>query len=397
MAHVGLLAWAFLGGAFQSEPLPFEVQEVTVITTEEYAALTGVSQTPDVSDDSAALGQPAPDPVPETPSVPEPTPEPVQPEAAPAPVPDPDPLPDPVPDPVPSVPEPPAEVAETPVQPDPQPDPEPVPEAVLITQSPRPKPRPVERVAPEPVAAPPPDAAPDVETTPAAVPDAGAETPQEQQDATAPEEANDQTVTEADETAALAPVQSVRPPVRPTRPTRPVAEATETAANTEEVTEAANEADAPTTEEASQAAEATTDEAPDTTAAVNAALAEALLGGGSEPAPAAPSGPPLTSGETDALRVSVSKCWNVGSLSSAAMATTVVVGVEMSQDGKPVVSSIRMISSDGGTQDAARQAFETARRAIIRCGASGYDLPTEKYDHWREIEMTFNPERMRIR
>ena len=44
-----------------------------------------------------------------------------------------------------------------------------------------------------------------------------------------------------------------------------------------------------------------------------------------------------------------------------------------------------------------KQAFEAARRAIIRCGSSGFDLPAEKYGHWRDIEMTFNPERMRIR
>ena len=45
----------------------------------------------------------------------------------------------------------------------------------------------------------------------------------------------------------------------------------------------------------------------------------------------------------------------------------------------------------------ARQAFEAARRAIIRCGAQGFDLPREKYDHWRDIEMVFNPEKMRIK
>ncbi|MEM6478789.1 MAG: energy transducer TonB, partial [Pseudomonadota bacterium] len=42
-------------------------------------------------------------------------------------------------------------------------------------------------------------------------------------------------------------------------------------------------------------------------------------------------------------------------------------------------------------------AFEAARRAIIRCGAKGFDLPSEKYDQWKEIEMTFNPEQMRTR
>lgn len=45
----------------------------------------------------------------------------------------------------------------------------------------------------------------------------------------------------------------------------------------------------------------------------------------------------------------------------------------------------------------ATQAFEAARRAILRCGATGYDLPAEKYGQWRDIEMTFNPEKMRIK
>ena len=39
---------------------------------------------------------------------------------------------------------------------------------------------------------------------------------------------------------------------------------------------------------------------------------------------------------------------------------------------------------------------QAARRAILRCQKGGYNLPVEKYEHWREIEMTFNPEKMRI-
>ena len=54
-----------------------------------------------------------------------------------------------------------------------------------------------------------------------------------------------------------------------------------------------------------------------------------------------------------------------------------------------------MIDFTGGSSDAARRAFAAARRAIIRCGRDGYDLPAEKYDRWRSIEMTFNPEKMR--
>ena len=88
-------------------------------------------------------------------------------------------------------------------------------------------------------------------------------------------------------------------------------------------------------------------------------------------------------------------CWNVGSLSTEAMQTTVVVAVDMTPDGKPEIGSIRMLSFSGGSEAAARRAYETARRAIIRCGATGYNLPSEKYEQWREIEMTFNPENMR--
>ncbi|TNF59642.1 MAG: energy transducer TonB, partial [Rhodobacteraceae bacterium] len=115
------------------------------------------------------------------------------------------------------------------------------------------------------------------------------------------------------------------------------------------------------------------------------------------PSPAAPSGPPLSAGEKDALRVAVSSCWNVGSLSTEALGTTVVVTVTMTEDARPVNASIRMTGFSGGSEGAARQAFEAARRAIIRCGANGFALPVEKFDQWREIEMTFNPESMRIR
>jgi len=173
-------------------------------------------------------------------------------------------------------------------------------------------------------------------------------------------------VTEAEENdvANAAPAQSIRPRNRPTRP-----EPTETA-----------EPAAPETDNS----------------AVNDALAEALGESGTSSSDA-PQGPPLTAGEKDALRVAVQNCWNVGSLSSEALRTTVVVAVEMAENGKPVTSSIQMLSASGGSGAAAKQAFEAARRAIIRCGSGGFDLPVEKYDHWRDIEMTFNPERMRIK
>jgi hypothetical protein len=109
---------------------------------------------------------------------------------------------------------------------------------------------------------------------------------------------------------------------------------------------------------------------------------------------AAPSGPPLSAGERDALRVAVAQCWNIGSLSTEALGTTVVIAVKMNQNGTPVAETIRMLSSSGGSNAAAQRVFDSARRAIIRCGARGYDLPQEKFSQWQNIEMTFDPRKM---
>jgi hypothetical protein len=126
----------------------------------------------------------------------------------------------------------------------------------------------------------------------------------------------------------------------------------------------------------------------------SAALAEALGGAPETPAPA---GPPLTQGERDGLRVSVSRCWNLGALSTEALRTRVTIYMQMNEDGTPRLDTIRMVGFDGGPRAAADQAFEAGRRAIFQCGRDGYDLPPEKYAQWREIEMTFDPSEMRMR
>ncbi|MDO7707324.1 MAG: energy transducer TonB, partial [Loktanella sp.] len=42
-------------------------------------------------------------------------------------------------------------------------------------------------------------------------------------------------------------------------------------------------------------------------------------------------------------------------------------------------------------------AFQAARRAILRCQSGGYQLPADKYDQWKEVEITFDPSGMRLR
>jgi hypothetical protein len=84
---------------------------------------------------------------------------------------------------------------------------------------------------------------------------------------------------------------------------------------------------------------------------------------------------------------------------SQAANVTVVVGFDMQPDGRPVDGSVRLLDATGGTGAAVDAAYAAARRAILRCAAQqgGFDLPADKYDQWKRIEMTFNPEQMRTR
>ncbi|MDW4499506.1 energy transducer TonB [Sulfitobacter sp. D35] len=370
--HLALLGWALFGNVFAAEPLPFEMTDVSIISGEEYAALVAGQRAPDSTTDVEQPSAPEQtEDAPEVDSAPDPetvlrppqrtdAPEPA--ETPPEQLPEPPPQAD-VSEAAPELPEPPSDLSV------------PVPD---VAESPTP--RAADRVAPEPVAQPEPDAAPDPVEQEAVTPDAGGETEtREAQEATAPEEAATEIVTEA-EKPARAPDQSPRPPARRPEPAPQVAETPEPEPEPAETPQETVEAPA----------EDTTEDA------VADALAEALSQQPSS-APSAPSGPPMTAGEKESLRVAVSNCWNVGSLSSDALKTTVVVSVAMNQDATPITGSIRMLSQSGGTDASARQAFEAARRAIIRCGAKGFALPPEKYGHWQEIEMTFNPERMRVK
>ncbi len=358
IAHVSLISWALFGGTFRSEPLPMAVQDVTVISAEQFDALNARRGAPEVPAEPETLAEP--DAPVEEATVPAPEPEDQpRPEPNTPPEPEPEPLPETVE--IPSEPEIPEQV---PVLE--QPDTEIA--ALPVPPGPEAQPNPADKVAPDPIAPPPPDAKPDdVETPPVSL-DEGAEIQQEQQDQTAPEEAAPEIVTEAEEVDDPAPRTSPRPRVRPNRP------------------EPQPEPEVAETPEPEPEAPATNDQT-----AINDALAEAL-GNGTEP-----TGPPLTSGEKDAMRVAVSKCWNVGSLSTDALNVVVVVGFSMTQDGKVVGNSVSLLDSTGGSAAAANQAFQTARRAILRCGAKGYDLPADKYAQWKDIEITFNPERMRIK
>ena len=101
--------------------------------------------------------------------------------------------------------------------------------------------------------------------------------------------------------------------------------------------------------------------------------------------------PVLTSGEHDALRLSVQRCWNVGALSTEALNTVVTVSFNVKAEGTVDPASIVMGESTGASGAAIRQSYEAARRALLRCGVDGLGVPSGEY------ELTFSPESVRIR
>ncbi|MFG6590564.1 energy transducer TonB [Sulfitobacter sp. 1A12157] len=375
--HLGLIGWLLFGNIFTSEPEPVEMTEVSVISAAEYDALVAAQQPPASATEVAQPALPAPsEEAPEVTAEPDTQieqPEPVQTETPPEDLP--------------------PEVTELELPPQTEVDDtapemnEPIGDtAVLVPEiAPEARPREAPRVAPEPVAPPEPEARPDLDEQPAVTPEPEAEpevvVEEEPQEAQTPEDTTTEIVTEADK----APAASPRPPGRRPSPPPPV-----------EVAEAPEETPAETARPDPKPAPEPVDE-PATSSSTDDAIADALsevLGQPEAEAPA-PSGPPLSSGERESLRVAVSACWNIGALSTEAARTTVVVGMQMNQDGTPVASSIRLLSASGGSDTAARQAFEAAKRAVIRCGSRGYDLPQEKYSQWQDIEMTFDPMRSR--
>jgi len=358
--HAALILWLLAGWGLESEPLDMQVTEVSMISGDAFEAMLRAGA-PDAPVEEVAA-PPQPDIAPEEPPAPDEENAPQVPET-PAPVDVPDPETPPAP---PEMDTPEAEVTDTvPELPQVSSAPAPPPSTEL-GESQRPVPRPSERIAPEPVAPPEPDAQVDDQVAEATSDAPAEETSETEVDqSTAPEEAAPEIVTEA-ETPAGAPEVSLRPQARPSRPAPQPAET-------------ADAESAPADPVAEALAETVADPAPQPTAGI--------VGG--ELSDAA---------KTGFLR-QIGRCWNVGSASTGAMRTKVTVAFSMTQEGRVDGGSVRMIGFEGGSQSDADTAYGIARRALLRCqnetDGAGYDLPSDKYEQWRNVELTFNPENMR--
>ncbi|KAG1713648.1 hypothetical protein GQR58_002116 [Nymphon striatum] len=344
-----------------AEPLPFEVTEVSVVSGAEFAALTQGVQPDLPPNDPAEIEQPVIDETPPAPTVETPPEVPDAPTAVEPPAPE---TPPAAPDltvPETVVTDAPPDVPDTPTIVAPPP-------SVELGQSIRPVPRPAPRVAPEIVAPPPPDAtvAPDVAQAATDQTDVPVEEETDVADeTTAPEIAADQIVTEAED-PSFAPEISSRPQTRPQR---------------------------------TAVAQTPTEDAVDPVAAALAAA-----GAADTPAPTPNpglSGGELSDGQKADLRREIRNCWSVGSASTAALNTTVVVEWTMNPNGSIDGSSFELVSFSGGARADAEVAYRMARSAIARCqndsGRNGYSLPSEQFSEPQRLRLAFDPSEMRLR
>ncbi|WP_417279871.1 energy transducer TonB [Celeribacter sp.] len=380
--HLGLIAYMLFGGLFlrPERPEDVSVQEVALISESEFAAMVERSTAPENFDNAPQLQAPRTEAAPDV----SPTEE-ASPESTPPVTPPPD-APDAPPEPQTSV-TPPVEVTPTPPMPQAEPEISLEDPGANMPDIPdqRPTPRPVPRISDQVVTAPEPQ--PEISEAPVEAANQDSESPEvveEPVEEAAPQETTTEIVTEAERPSGM--TSSPRPKSRP--------------ANLAAQAEAAREPEPQqqSQEQPREQPQQAQQDNSDAVAEAAAAAAAALAAESATPAaPERPTGPPLTSGEREGMRVAVSQCWNVGAMSTEAMRTTITVGVQMNEDGTPQNGSIKLLSHSGGSEAGASAAFEVARRAIIRCGASGFPLPVEKYAHWRNIEMTFDPEQMRYK
>ncbi len=105
--------------------------------------------------------------------------------------------------------------------------------------------------------------------------------------------------------------------------------------------------------------------------------------------------PSLDPGDVERLRSALRRCWNVRALGEEARRITVTLRVRFSPDGRIDPNAISLVGISPGSDRAQRTAYETAKRAVIFC-QNDFDLPADRYEAWREMEITFDLARMGI-
>lgn len=102
---------------------------------------------------------------------------------------------------------------------------------------------------------------------------------------------------------------------------------------------------------------------------------------------------PLTISEIDLVRQQLARCWNLPAGAKDADDLVIEIRTIMNPDG--TVREARIQNQNRMQSDPFfRAAAESALRAVLNPRCSPLKLPTEKYDEWRTMTLTFNPKEM---
>ncbi len=112
-------------------------------------------------------------------------------------------------------------------------------------------------------------------------------------------------------------------------------------------------------------------------------------------APKAPEASPevaeLTISEIDSFRAQMRRCWSFPS--GARDGSDLIVEISLSLSSTGAVSRGPVITNRQRLSDPYfRAAAESVLRAILRC--QPFKMPVDKYEHWRDLELRFDPRHM---
>lgn len=100
--------------------------------------------------------------------------------------------------------------------------------------------------------------------------------------------------------------------------------------------------------------------------------------------------PAMGDGVADLGIREISKCWAVGSASTDAMSSIVVLDAVFNPAGS--VERVELVSSEGPSDPGIQSAYEMARRALMRCGKNGKIWASQTV----RIEFDYNTMRLRV-
>lgn len=103
---------------------------------------------------------------------------------------------------------------------------------------------------------------------------------------------------------------------------------------------------------------------------------------------------PLSISDMDAIKSQVAPCWRMPAGAENDYTLVVTLNIQLNADGS--LLKVEPLMNDrlkAASSPAFRMAMESAMRAISRCTPLK-DLPSDKYDSWKDFDMVFDPKNM---